>query len=36
MRAQKCHNEHPYLVYLIYANKNSLSLLTKFNGEQPG
>lgn len=36
MRAQKCHNEHLYLVYLIYANKNSLSLLTKFNGEQPG
>lgn len=32
--AHKCHNEHLDLVYLIHTNKNSLSLLTKFNGEQ--
>lgn len=35
LHAQKCHNEHLYLVCLVYANKNSLSLLTRFSREQP-
>ena len=35
LHAQKCHNEHLYLVCLVYANKNSLSFLTRFSREQP-